>query len=343
MAARTATQDLDRQAHLGGRLRRALLHGVKVRALSLGTLATLMVLVAAGVTQAQPKAPNPTALGPPTNDLAPYVLTAGFRRIPTDLRDHGKPEFLFMGTLADDSSASVRWPIVKALAQFGTFTNVKPLGQSCPSPASFLGPGGNAQYPIPDSGSREPCGPPTFDLLHATYHSRYVSFSEKDLLDESLHVYVNRLSPVERTLYARYARVHWYSNEKDNIFASVNGYFAYIAGNETRRLPLFLIGDELQTGVLNTGWGDFALEWPTGVPTLSRTTIPFASFDAVRSGLVHNAMPNPPNSAVYATSLLFHVNIDTNVFTAAICHVDGMQPRSVCGRAVIQTIVKHFK
>lgn len=241
-----------------------------------------------------------------------------------------------MGTLADYSSAAERWPLVKALAQFGSFSRVKPAAQSC-SHDVLSRPTATGISPEPPPFGREPCGPPTFGLLHGRYRSRYVAFAEKDLLDQDDHVYVKRLSPLERTLYSRYARVTAYSTETANIWGSVVGSMQ----TTTHRLPLLLIGDELQTGVQNAVSGDYAITFPYSRPL--EVSVPFLSFDTARSALLHNAMPASTNGLVYASTLLSDVNEDANMMTAVICRVDGMQPKRVCDRPVVRRILRSLR
>jgi hypothetical protein len=42
-------------------------------------------------------------------------------------------------------------------------------------------------------------------------------------------------------------------------------------------------------------------------------------------------------------TLISDVSAEANVITALVCHADHMQPKRVCGRAVIRKIVKHVK
>ncbi|HEX6506489.1 MAG TPA: hypothetical protein VF221_02550, partial [Chloroflexota bacterium] len=190
---------------------------------ALACVAAVALLVLSGVTLAGSPAPDITKLGKPTNDVSQYLPAGGFHRIGTYLHQGTRPEVLFIGTLADSSSAAARWPLVKALAQFGTFSKIKPALQSCSHAAPTPGPS-NPEHEAALEGGREPCGAPTFDLLHSIYYSRYLVFTEKDVLDQANRVYINRLSPLERTLYDRYARTTAYPTEVANIWASAIGF-----------------------------------------------------------------------------------------------------------------------
>jgi hypothetical protein len=40
-------------------------------------------------------------------------------------------------------------------------------------------------------------------------------------------------------------------------------------------------------------------------------------------------------------SLIPNINAEANVMTALICHADGSKPKSVCGRPVIKSLLRH--
>jgi hypothetical protein len=42
-------------------------------------------------------------------------------------------------------------------------------------------------------------------------------------------------------------------------------------------------------------------------------------------------------------SLIQDYNAEANVITALICYADHLQPKAVCGRSTIRTILKHVK
>ena len=53
---------------------------------------------------------------------------------------------------------------------------------------------------------------------------------------------------------------------------------------------------------------------------------------------VENALRNGSRQ-----SFVDHINAEANVLTALLCRADGMQPRSVCGRALILRLVRSMK
>jgi hypothetical protein len=83
--------------------------------------------------------------------------------------------------------AAERWPIVKALARFGRWSNLK-VGHSS----------GNDQ--MLNGGFSDV---PTFVLAGATYNSPYVVFQSKDIEDNAGHS-LQQLSPQQKTLFNRY-------------------------------------------------------------------------------------------------------------------------------------------
>lgn len=114
------------------------------------------------------------ALGAPTADIT-SPPTGSFNRVGTPLYQGGKPELLFIGAQYCPHCAGQRWAIVKALDQFGTFSNVT-------------------------SSSNDDGTIPTFDLYGARYASKYVSFVHKDLEDRT-HNPLQTLSPNEQAVF----------------------------------------------------------------------------------------------------------------------------------------------
>jgi len=142
-------------------------------------------LMTSAVTAASDSLAN---LGGPTA-AAPGPPTGYFRYVRTTLRAHGKPEVLFLGTEGDGWSAAERWPVVKALGQFGTWSN---LGMA----SSVNGPTANDNF-----GKVV-----TFDWMHARFRSRYVAFIHKDMFDVNKRP-LQKLSSRERALLHRYAPI----------------------------------------------------------------------------------------------------------------------------------------
>ncbi|GAC1468817.1 MAG: hypothetical protein PVSMB7_17250 [Chloroflexota bacterium] len=116
-------------------------------------------------------------LGAPTSDVASPPM-GSFTHVGSSLYSGSKPELLFIGAQYCPHCAGQRWAIVKALDQFGTFSNVT-------------------------SSSNDDGTIPTFDLHNATFSSRYVSFVHRDVQDRS-HNQLDSLSPDEQSLFSRY-------------------------------------------------------------------------------------------------------------------------------------------
>jgi hypothetical protein len=286
------------------------------RGFSLSAALVLLIAVA-GIAYAVSSITN---LGRPTNAIYsnPREPLAGFRRIEGVRRAHGRVEFLWIGSEAtqDDFSATLRWPVIKALDQFGTFTGVKAAPQVC-----SLG-----------------CQVPSFDWSHASYRSQYVHFDHRELLDRSNHDY-QHLNSWQRRLFVKFAEVNHCGlgpqstphNEHERVV--MTGWAEECQPG--RGLPLRSVGgymkirsDAVYPLDLEV---DIAATTPTGRDHTSG--MGFASIQtALRTGV------DPKGSAVVE-----HVNAETNVLTALICHADGKRPFSVCDRPVIKAILKHVK
>lgn len=121
-------------------------------------------------------------LGPLTNTL-PSGATGSFRRVSGPLMQAGKPELLFIGAQYCPFCAAERWAIVKALSRFGTWSNLTSAHST--------------------SGESGFGGLPTFDLLHASYRSRYAVFDHKDVANNAGNT-LQSLSTQEQSLFNRY-------------------------------------------------------------------------------------------------------------------------------------------
>jgi len=132
---------------------------------------------------------NLANLGGPSA-AAPGPPTGLFRHVRTTLRANGKPEILFLGTEGDGWSAAERWPVVKALGQFGTWSN--------------LGLGSSVNGTVPNDNFGKVV---TYDWMHARFRSRYVAFIHKDMFDVNNHP-LEKLSSREQALLHRYAPVN---------------------------------------------------------------------------------------------------------------------------------------
>jgi hypothetical protein len=116
------------------------------------------------------------SLGAPTSDVA-SPPTGAFNHVGAPLYQGGKPELLFIGAQYCPHCAGQRWAIVKALDQFGTFSNVTSSAN--------------------DDGTI-----PTFNFHDASYESTYVAFVHKDLEDRN-HQPLDSLSSEEQSIFNR--------------------------------------------------------------------------------------------------------------------------------------------
>jgi hypothetical protein len=265
---------------------------------------------------------NVTDLGKPTNNLPapPAPILAGFARKGPVLTQARKPEVLFIGTevsgYSGGGSAVELFALVKGLDQFGRFSGVGTAEtQNCY--------GTSASTRQCFSNDKSP-GYATFNLDHARYTSRYLSFVHKDLIDRDLHVQTS-FSSVESSLIQQYLRRY--------LTAPSSGWadFAWqesLVPPENHGLPLVSIG-----GYLRATYG-VAL---SGDLTPNTSVIPL-SFSAVQTSLQRG---KATGGAPY--SLVPDVNAEANVLTALMCHADGKRPAGVCNRSVIKTVLKHVK
>jgi hypothetical protein len=268
-------------------------------------------------------------LGTPTNTVSPnqYFPLSGFARMKGEKPPvlAGKPEVLFIGTQLQDSkfpqdetSAVERWPLVKALEQFGRFSGLERLPRYCFTPS-----GKTQQY----------CDLESFNWHGARYTSPYISFAGRELLKTDATP-LDSLSGQELALYKKYSRakVPFYKHDPLHALTTVLS-----GGTETtRQLPLVVIGNYRQTidqivtpgAFRKTFYGQIAT--PGESPPVYYTGF---SFTEVQGAL----------AAGTANALTLEVNAQANVMTALICHADGGKPKTVCGRAVIKTILKQVK
>lgn len=106
--------------------------------------------------------PASADLGPPSSAV-PASPTGNFTRIDRVIRRHGKTELFYVGEMYCPYCAAERWSVVKALSQFGTWSNLAATtnGKSVENFGII----------------------PTFDFMRAGYHSRYIALDTKDITD----------------------------------------------------------------------------------------------------------------------------------------------------------------
>jgi hypothetical protein len=290
-------------------------------------LATGMVFAAASILN----------LGQQSNSMPvpPSLPLGGFRHTGPFLRQHGKPEILFLGTVVDGQSAAERWAMVKSLSQFGTFSGVTASQtRSC----SLTQSGSHQIHTCRPAGDFQgyPTGFPTYDLEHAKFASRYVVLVSKEAIDSNLVVAQN-FTPVETALFKRYVK-----NESglttgtpswpDIVWnTALNRYSVRSDGNS---FPLISIGGYLQTSYGALLEGD-----------LMTATGYLPSFKTIQTSLRVGHPVNDPIARLGRTSatLISDVNAESNVITALVCHADGQQPNKVCNRPVIVKLSRYVK
>lgn len=145
-------------------------------------LALLAVLVGVAVAVT-----NLTNLGRPTNATFEYLPIGSYRHVGPPLYQHGKTEILFVGTQWDSASAAERWPLVKALDQFGTWSGLAPSMSHVTVPR----------------GAPPAADVPTYDWTRSRLRSPYVAFAHEDIVDRSGHR-LEKLTPRETALFRRY-------------------------------------------------------------------------------------------------------------------------------------------
>jgi len=253
-----------------------------------------------------------TDLGSPTNNTALNSLFPldGFHRVHTSVGSRGHAELLFLGTMYpnDFQSQVERWPVVKALDQFGTLTGVRPDSPQCVLSRN------------------PPCTYATFDWSRAQYRSRYLTFAHVDMLHPNGKLF-QPLTPAEKALYNRYARVRGGPMTGPDDIA--NTIFHSWMGDTSRGLPLVVVGEYLQTRSPELIPGYFRV-----VPVTPTTAV--LAYPPVEASL--RSRRDPPGS-----QLVEAVNAEANIITAVICNADGDKPASVCSRPVIKTILRSVK
>ena len=239
------------------------------------------------------------------NDSIPPMPLGGFHRVGQPAKSGSRAQVLFIGTQADVFSAMERWPMVKALEQFGTLSGVKDLTPPCPI--------------VNTSG---PCLTvyPTYDWSRAHYVSRYVDFVHKDVTNLQGRPF-QRLSQREAALLRRYGPRPYKRGQAEN--------FAPCDTATLRSFPVVLIGGYLETVSNVVICADYSTQ-ATNASGLS-PNVPL-SFEEIRSRIVANVKPTGPD-----------VNGEANIISALICHADHLQPKRVCSRPGIKGILKYVK
>jgi hypothetical protein len=275
-----------------------------------------------------------TDLGRPTNDTVPRQPLGAFYRIGTKLRQGGKPELLFIGTQIDNRSAAERWPLVKALQQFGSFSGIRSM-VTIPRMCRFGNPAAGVNCTFGSNSSAPPAagmtgGYPTFDWSHARFSSRYLTIVWKEIIDQKVKIHHN-LSPTELSLFNRYARQTQYPNWDTSVMHMAVDEFGYSYLQPSRIpkwFPLVLFDGYIETGSQIAIMGDLT-------PALSPFPLPFS--------VIQQSLQRGKPVGKASASLIHDYNAEANIITALICHADGKKPASVCGRRVIKRILRYVR
>jgi hypothetical protein len=306
-------------------------------------VASVMCLLSVGVVYA---ATSILDLGRPTDAQSTnsHFPLSGFHRTAVQLRAHGVPALVWIGTAwpGDAMSAVERWPVVKALEQFGTFSKMVPAAQPC---STFPGVSPHRGETVLTSA----CGPPSFDWTGATYHSRFLAFVHKDLIGPDGTI-AQTLSPAERRLYDRYVRQQpGFSVQA--VAASIKNFDTAWVTSPAHTFPLVAVGGYVETQSQMPLLGDFVQTREMNTPPPAFTHgLPFALYDqpltfnqartALASARAPSAKPVYGLTPVTFTGLVPDVNAEANVITTLICHADGNRPAAVCHRPVIRRMLK---
>lgn len=287
---------------------------------TVATLAAVLVLVALLATGAALAINNIANLGKPNNAVPLYLPIGSFRHAGQVLRQHGKPELLFIDTSVDGGSAAESWPVVKALSQFGRWSGLR----ASTSRACMLVQASSVQIncKVP-GGYVDVRSVPEFDFSQARYASRYVNFADKDLIDRALHFHPG-LSKQQLTLFNHYARPPGYPVFRDAVLEAALNAPGAAPG---KGLPLLAVGGYVEAGANVVTQGDLESYSTLGLP-----------FSTIQRSLQRGRSVGGASS-----TLVSDVNAEANIITALICHADHMQPKHVCGRAVIRKIVRHVR
>jgi hypothetical protein len=267
-----------------------------------------------------------TCLGKPVDVTSPVAAfpLSGFRRVGETLRSGKRVLLIWVGTddevqgsLVDAASAAERWPIVKALSQFGSFSHMAVLKQLCYQTEEAM----------------KQCHIGTYDWSRATYESKYVQFAHSDLLDVDGRAF-QRLKGTSLKLYKRYSRVQGPSGEDPYDATATVLSFA----TNLRKLPLVAVGGYVQTVSQVVVQGDFEelVTGQAGAGTPPPQVESGIAFDSIRSKIVSKQQSGDASTAMA-------VDAEANIITALICHADKTRPKTVCSTPFIRAILKHVK
>jgi hypothetical protein len=235
----------------------------------------------------------------------PIILQAAKPAAPTK----GKVQVILFDTLWDNSSAAGRWPIVKLLDQFGTWTGLAPGAAMGIVYPAFTG----------LNGIHDPACPPmpTYDLSHASYSSKYVTFTHRVVQSKKNSPHAH-LSAADQALFNKILRMPAYTMAGN---APLTGSGDPGPLNTVLDLPAVAIG---RYGVHGSGM-------PIRCPLKSGED----EFVEIRQLILH------PGDVFFGAEL--NMNVFINTLIAGICRQDGGRPAGVCGLRSVKYILTRLK
>jgi len=312
----------------------------------------LLMLLAPPYSVSPVEAASLSDLGKPMSVQSPSAAfpLSGFHHTTHPFAVGRKPAVLFLGTnlaqighhtlnAVDAESAVERWPMVKALAQFGAWSGLQVASQTCVRSAIV---------------DRSVCSPPSFQWSGSHYSSRYIVFQHRDLLTATGKRFQS-MNRQERAAYYRFSRnpgTRWalgahdrrsafYHDNPDYVLSTVVDASFPSGGGSTRRLPLVMVGSYVSTLPQVAVAGEFSEQVLAqsaasgGTPAPSDTS----NYSFAR---VHQALERGQEVDRYS-HFVADINAEANIMVALICHADNMRPSSVCTRATIRQILRFVR
>jgi hypothetical protein len=274
-----------------------------------------VLAVASSPALARPAGADPLAnLGGPTDAIFPVQPLGLVARGAPNLHSGSRLKIVYFqrfvsavngDMLNGQPGAAEAWSLVKALDQFGTFSNLSVLAL----PQQQLVPGTGATPGYWQTIQVYSC-----DYRKATYRSPYLVF-----------VHFDDLSTTHPTFPTRPVYLHL-PKAAQKLLAQAD---RALAGVRTARYfpgPPIIAGRyfrEATDSLTNAFLLDPASAKPYSFAGLQ---------NLIRAGYAKHYSP-----VVYA------FDAEANAITALICKADGMKPKSVCRRAVIQKLVKKLR
>jgi thiol-disulfide isomerase/thioredoxin len=203
------------------------------------------------------------------------------------LTANGKPEMLYMGAEYCPYCAAERWAMIVALSRFGTFTGLQTIHSAAAD-------GSGSAEPYPNT--------PTFTFAHATYTSKYLTFTPVELNTNIPDPSTGGYTTLDTPTSAQQALMNKWDNQPYISSSEPAGSipFIYFGG------PTMIVGTSVAQ---NTALQPLGLNW-----------------NQIAADL-HN-----PNTAVAKAE-----DGEANYITAAICKMTNNQPASAC-TAVVKSL-----